>query len=695
MALINTLRNKMGKVVVALVSLAILSFILADLMGPNSTLFGDDNNVGEIAGQTISLKDFQAEVQQRENSYILNTGSVATEKEKPSLRQQAWDFLITRYAFGEQYDELGVRVTGDELWDMMQGKNISPGIKQSFTNPETGEFDRAQFMQFLQQLPSLPGDAQVRWELFKKELKPSRERLKYENLMLLSTYVTSAEAQREYNMQTDQAEVKYLYIPYYAVNDSLVSVTDSELSGYLEKNKEKYKVEETRSMKYISFPVVASAQDSAYVREEMTDLLEEFKTVSDDSVFADVNTDGLNFFGKYHIGNLPQQLQQEIEGLSIGDVKGPYLDGANYKLYKVTDIFEDTIANAKASHILIKGEDDEAEAEAKRILREIRSGASFEDMARQYGTDGTASKGGDLGWFEDGRMVAEFNDAVFDATRTGLINQPVKTQFGYHIIRVDELKTNTAYKIATIEREILPGDETQNAAFRKADEFAAKVDDLDSFDAQAETDTLTIVPANDLAKNAARIGFLGEARQIVRWLFKDASKGNVSEVFELDDQYVVGVMTKETEEGYQSVNSVKGELTAKVRNEKKGEIIINKLSGMSGSLDDIAASYGDDAKVYTSSDLKISSNSLPSVGFDPKAVGRAFSLEAGQKTEPFASENGVLIVETITKTIAPEIADYATYKTQLEQNRKNQTSYNIGEAVKEFADIKDDRFKFY
>ena len=695
MALINTLRNKMGKLVVGLVAVAILSFILADLLGSNSVFLGNDNDVGEIAGETISLQEFQNEVQERENSYILNLGRTATEREKPTLRQQAWELLITRHAFTKQYENVGVMVTSDELWDMMQGKNINPGIKQSFSNPETGEFDRQQFTQFLQQLPSLPGDAQVRWELFKNELKPGRERIKYENLMLLSTHVTSKEAQLEYNTQTDVAEVKYLYIPYYSVNDSLVTVTKSELESYLKENRERYKVEQSRGLKYVAFPVQASPEDSAFVKQEMIDLKEEFKLVSDDSVFASVNTDGLTFFNKYHVGTLPLSLQANVSNLTEGDVRGPYLDGSRYKLHKVTEIFEDTISYARASHILFKGEDDEVLREARRVLNEIRAGASFEDMAREYGTDGTASQGGDLGWFEDGKMVDEFNKVVFSATRTGLVNRPIKTQFGYHIIRVDELKTNTAYRIASVEREILPGDETQNTAYRKADEFANAVDDLASFEEVASSQGLTVTPADKLGINDRRIGVWGEARQVVQWLFKDASIGEISEVFELDNEYLVAVMTNEIEEGYQSVDNVRSELTVKVKNEKKGQIIIDKLAGIAGSLDEIAAEYGEDANVYSSSDLKISSNSLPSVGFDPLAVGMAFSLGSGEKTAPFASENGVLIIEMENKTTAPEIADHATYVTQLEQERRGRASTNISEAIKEFANIKDERYKYY
>src|SRR5690606_37416484 len=119
---------------------------------------------------------------------------------------------------------------------------------------------------------------------------------------------------------------------------------------------------------------------------------------------------------------------------------------------------------------------DEAKAEAQKkaneVLAQIKGGASFEEMARQHGTDGTAAVGGDLGWFTQGRMVKEFEDAVFNFNSTGLLPQPVKTQFGYHIIKVTEPETSLKYQVATVTRNIESSDDTKDEAFRKADELA-------------------------------------------------------------------------------------------------------------------------------------------------------------------------------------------------------------------------------
>jgi peptidyl-prolyl cis-trans isomerase C len=88
----------------------------------------------------------------------------------------------------------------------------------------------------------------------------------------------------------------------------------------------------------------------------------------------------------------------------------------------------------KASHILVKEYDL-----AKKILMEIKKGARFEDMARQYSTCPSKSSGGDLGWFGPGKMVKEFEEAV-KKSGVGAITDPVRTQFGYHIIKVTAKK---------------------------------------------------------------------------------------------------------------------------------------------------------------------------------------------------------------------------------------------------------------
>ncbi len=703
MALIGTLRTKMTKWVVGFVALAIVSFILNDLFGsgPTAIFGGTDNTIGEIAGKEISLEEFQAAVQERENNYILNFGRQAGDREMISLRQQAWDLLIARHAIVPEFEKVGIKVPSDEIWDIIQGKNVDENIKSSFVD-STGAFDRNRLLGYIQSLDAAPvnSEQRIRWDMFKKELSPARERIKYENLLLKTNYVTNEEGEHEYHTQNDVAEVKYLFVPFFGVSDSLVKISDSNLKSYYEKNKEKFKAENTRSISYVTFSIAASSEDTTAIREEMIKLANDFKTVSEDSVFASVNTDGENAFTKYSISSLPSYLNNQKENLTAGMVMAPFIDAGSFKIVKVAKIATDTIFNAKASHILIKWDNttDEAKKAAKdkarKILNEIKAGADFAAKAREFGTDGTSTRGGDLGWFPSGQMVKPFEKAVFDARKTGLLNDVVETDFGYHIISVTELKNNIAYTVATIEREIAPSDETQNEAYRKADTFTGDLSGVDNFKEKAKKENLVVIDANDLGTADRSINNLTDARQLITWLFRDAKIGKISDVVDLNDNYVVAVMTAETEKGFKSLEKVKEEITPAVRNELKGKIIVEKLAAQKGALEEIAKVYAD-ASVGSSSDLKLNTNNLSTAGFDPIAVGKAFSLDNGKRSQPFVGENGVLIIEMQNKTIAPAVGDYSMFKNQALQSLNNQSGFNIVEAIKDASKIEDKRYKFY
>ncbi len=702
MALIGTLRNKMGTWVVVFVFVAISAFVLGDLFSGNSNILSwGQRNVGEIAGKEITIDEYQSAIQERVASFYMSNGVEPNESQMVGVRQQAWDLLVARYAVTPQFEKVGVEVTIEEVTDMISGRNIFDGIKQSFVNQETGEFDRAQLGSYLNQLQSMPPNSEpyIRWQLFQKDLKPSRERIKYENLLLKSNYVTAAEAEREYHLQNDVAEAKYLYIPYHAIPESEAGLTDKDYEDYYNRHKERFKTDGSRDIKYVAFSVQPSAEDSLAVKENLERAVNEFRNASNDSIYAYNNSEGDNPFGTYHTGNLPAFIPNEQ--LTEGNVIGPVLEGETYYVAKITRVFNDTSYAARARHILIRPADDTDAAkkaaleEARTILKDIRGGADFAAKAREFGTDGTASRGGDLGWFSTGQMVAPFEKAVFDATRAGVLPNVVETDFGYHIVEVTEPKTNKAYKIAIVEQQILPSDVSLNDAFRQAEVFASGLSGVKDFEQRAKESNLPVLEAKNVLAGDRRIGALGDARQVVQWLYRDASVGEVSEVFDLTEQYVVAVMTKEIKKGYRPLEEAKTEIKPEVLKIAQGRKIAEKLKGGSGTLEETAQAFGDDANVYSNSDIRLNSNALPTVGFDPKVVGSVFAVADGKRSEPIQGENGVVIIETQNKTVAPALNDYATFKEQLAESSFNLSSMNILEAIRQEADIEDKRFKFF
>ncbi|QNF32562.1 SurA N-terminal domain-containing protein [Adhaeribacter swui] len=702
MSLINKIREKSG-VAVGLIALAMVVFmVLGDLLGPNSRLFGSNNVVGEIAGEKITIEEFDQVLEGIKNNYASQTGKQPNENEMVSLREQAWNQLIVKVAYQKELDRLGISVSEEELIDMVQGNNIHPAIKQAFTNPQTQQFDRSLVKNYLRdQLPKAPLEQQAAWTNFESNLGPERALTKYNNLIRLSNYVTTTEAKQYLEEQNAKASLKYLLVPFSSISDSTIKVTDDQLQAYFDKNKEKYKVEEGRSIEYVTIPVSPSKEDSAATKQEFDDIVKQFATVENDSLFVSANSD-VPFNGQFvNPGSIPDKLKGA--DLQEGAIFGPYLENGMYTIYKVTAVKDNGPASARASHILLRWDNDTpaakaaAKAKAQDVLNQIKGGADFALMARQYGTDGTASVGGDLGYFSEGAMVAPFEKAVFDAKAPGLIPNLVETQFGYHIIKVTSPKTNRSYQIATIQRAVTPSETTRDLAFKKADQIQGESKNAEDFRKNiAQDKTLTKAEAKSIKISDRAVNTLANAREIVRWAFNDKTDvGTVSPVFEVDDQFVVALLTGKNEKGYASIKDIKEELTVAVRNELKSKQITDKLKSMSGSLEQIAAKYGAGATVQTANDVTFAAGNINGLGLEPEVVGSAFGLNPGKRSAPIAGQSGVVLLEVTGVNKTPGDQDIAAARKQLEANRSARIEGGTYQYIREQANIKDERVKFF
>lgn len=703
MALIKKIRQRTG-LAIGVIAVGLIFFLVGgDLLGPNSTLLGSSaNNVGEIAGEDVSYEEYIRKIEEIKISFQQNTGRTPSENEMSTLREQAWQALIVDKVFAEQYEALGLTISDAELVDMVQGKNIIAELRQQLTNPATGEFDRSQLISFLQSLEAAGPEQVAFWEQQEKMFAKGRLRIKYDNLLSTSEYANSKEGKLEHRMANSIADVDHLFIPFYAISDSSIEVSDSELKAYISKYPEKFKVKNAADLEYISFELIPSSEDSTAVISEIKKLTEELRTSDADSAFALRNSEGQIPFVVVAPGEeLPNTLTSNVDDIQVGETYGPFLTNrSSYVTHKVTSKFEGT-PRMRAAHILFGTQElsDDAKAEVKqnaeRVLKEIQNGLDFATAAAQNGQDGTAQRGGDLGWFAKADFVEAFADVSFAAKSTGLINRLVETEYGYHIISVTELPKTTSYKIATIELELGPSDVTRNDVFRRADSFASTSGNTAEFSANAEKDGYRIIQANNVDAFARTLNNLQSAREVVRWAFNEASEGSVSPVFELDNAYIVANLKKKYEEGTASLDQVRQQVLVQVRNDKKAEIIKEKLAGKS-SLEEMQAVFPNEASLDKSPDLRMNASVLPGVGYAPKAIGAAFGLKnSGDISKPIHEDVGIIVIKLNSLTPAADIASYNSYQSQLTLNASQRTAYMIMMALEDLADVKDYRYKFF
>mgnify|MGYP000856129616 FL=1 len=700
MSIINTLREKMGRLLVVVVGLSIMAFVLTDLVGSKTGMSGNDRDVGEIAGETISQDQFVNYVENIKNNYI-QQGMNPNEAMMQNIRNQAWDQMIFDVMYGELYSKVGLTITQDERVDMVQGNNIAPIILQYFGDPSTGQLDRNQLNNFLTQ-GSVDPQARYNWELTESQIASERIRTKYDNLLLKTNYATLAEAQREYDSQLASVNIDYAYFPFDAIDDASVTVTEGELNSYLKANKDQYQVTQSRSIEYTTFQVIPSASDSATYQKDLENIKNQLETTEDDSTFAMINTEQGVGFDTYNAKTLPVDLALNIGGMKQGDVYGPSLTNGVYSLYKLSGVENGDKKFVKASHILFNTEALDATAKraartkANSLLTKIRNGADFAQMARENSEDSSAPLGGDLGWYEENTGWDEaFSAAIFARTRKGLIPRLIESQFGYHIITVEEVPTTKQFKVANIQVLLTPSFETRNIVFQQASEFASVAKSYQDFTDISNERGYPVFSGDNIGPNSNVIGSLVEPRQIVVWLYSEAERGDVKD-FELDDTYVVAVHTNRVEEGTATLASVRTDIESKVRGDKKVEMLKTRVAALSGTLQEMIAAFGETGKFYTTASLKLNTNSLPNVGTAPEAVGAAHSLATpGDRSGVIAAGNGVVVMELRSRSEAADIADYTAYENQLMQRISSQQRYLLAQSMRERASVVDERYKFY
>jgi len=692
MAIIGKIRER-STLVLIIVGGAIMAFVLSDLFS-SQTGGGQRGpiHLAEVNGEKINPQEFDIRVQESYENFKNRSQAELDEASKSQLREAVWNEFLSDMLLGKEMNQLGIKVTTKELFDMVQGENPHPQVVQVFSNPQTGEFNSAAVVQFLQTLTEQDDQTRKQWIDFEKALKRNQQLNKYYLLIKKGVYTPSELAKKQHNDNNSSVSFRYIYKPYSALNDSLVEMSEADIKAYYEDHKEDYEQEASHKITYAYFPVVPSDEDKESTKNWVDDVFDKFKATENDSLFVNANSDERFDPAYYTLKNIPAGLDSSFWNMNVGDIVDPVLLSETYYIRKIKSkkFAPDSV---KASHILISTngrKEADAEALADSLLAVIQSGAStLKELVRFSEDQQSAQDSGNVGWMIEPSGGNQFIDTAF-ASKTGDVKK-VKTQFGFHIMEITE-QTEPTFKIqvATIKREILPGKETFANLFNQANSFSINATDIESFKNLANEQNLQQRVAV-LRENDNFIQGIAASREAVRWV-REASEGDVSEAYDVDDAFIVAVVDEVNAEGASPLEKVRNRVEYLLRLDKKAEQFIGELSSES-SLDDVASNAG--LFVENVENVSFSSPALPDVGLEPKVVATAVSLEQGQKSKPIQGNNGVFVVEVENKQAAIA-SDVSVVRNSITRNVNARVENGaVLTAIKEKADIADNRSKFY
>ncbi|MGK9117173.1 peptidylprolyl isomerase [Olivibacter jilunii] len=701
MGLMTFLRNRAGIIIVVIIGLAIVAFLLGDVIRFGTPFWAShQNEVGNIDGESISYTDFNNQVEQSINNMRQQMGGNMSPQMTSYAVEDAWNQNLRRLLLDKELERIGLGVGKNELQDMVTGKNPSPMIAQNFGNPQTGEIDRNQLNQFLANVAKEPANSELsrQWGTFLEAMRDNRLQQKYNNLVQNSVYVTSLEATEDYNQRNKIANFSYVLLDYASIPDKDIKLTDADYQNYYNEHKAAFKNQmETRSFDYVVFNAQPTAQDTALAKETITKLTEELAKSTNDSLFAVSNSEQKRPVSYIKKGTLSPALDSLVFSAAKGSTVGPVYSNGVYESAKILDV-RNSPDSVTARHILLnpatEGGVDKAMAKADSIKNLILKGGNFAALAVEFGTDGTKDNGGELGTFARGSMIPAFENAVFDAKPGDVF--VLNTQYGVHIIKVDAQKgMSKVVKAAIIDKSVSSSNETLRAAYSKASDFFGKANSQ-NFAEEAKKAGLTVEHADNITPMQGYLPNLETPREVIKWAFK-AEKGDLTDkVYELDNQYVIAKLTNIRPKGQLSLEDVKKEIEPAVLNKVKATRLAQKLNdALQGakSIDQIAQKVGKTPKAEQN--IVFANPILPGVAQENKVVGTVFGLQPKQLSKPIEGNQGVYVVQVTDFVNPPALDKVDQQKQQVRQQLRQRASNQSFQALLDKADIKDNRVRFY
>lgn len=650
MGLMNKLRDKTHIILIILIIAFLATIVFEWGMDYLGLRGGEVTELGSVNGQVIKFADFESQVNFAIDQQRQQTGEDPDENVVKMIRDQVWEQMVSQILAEQEIKRLGITVTNQEIlnWVYNSPQTLPDVIKRNFID-STGQFNMAVYQQAL---TTKTPEVTKFWAQVEEYLKQTLLSQKLQSVITGTVRVTEAEVMQKFKDENIRASFEYVFLDPNTVMDNQIQVSDDDLKKYYDSHKDDFKREESAKMKYVLFSDAATMEDTIYTEKMMKALAKDLKTLKadDSTTYGIVNDNSLTKFSNTFVK--PNEIAAEVAAFLFSAAKDSVSDiikaSDGFHMVRLIDTKEGTETFSNAQHILINfGTDtNAAKTKADQIAQRLKGGEDFTKLAAENSDDPSNKfNSGDLGWFGKGAMVKEFEDAVTGAN-IGDIVGPVKTQFGYHIIKVKG-RQSKEFKFADIKKIAKASTKTKDAARKRAEDFSF-ISKKGNMEEEAKKIGLQVVDIPNYITKGSFVPGAGQNSSVTKFALTE-EKGAVSDPMKIQTGYAVYVISEKFPEGHFSYDELKvQQLPLLVKTEKKLDLIKQQAADLKSKIQggDINSLKNINPQIaIQKADTVTVALPSPMIGADFDFANAVYKLQNGQISEPIRTARGYYIVQ--------------------------------------------------
>ncbi len=659
MAALGTIRKR-GALLIGIVGLGLFGFIAGDVFRSCETQSNEQRmQVGEVLGEKISVQEFQTQVDELQEVYKIMQGrDNFTEDELNMIKDEAWNMYVNMSVLNAEAEKVGLTVTDEELQNVItDGTNQMLRNITIFVNPQTGRFDASALQEFLTayktmnaaENPQMAEQYQMiykYWKFMEKNLRQNLLANKYQALMgscLLSNPVAAKAAFDNKNVVSD---ILLVSVPYSSISDSVVKVSDADIKAKYEEDKEKMRAEiETRDIKYVTYPVVASDADRAALMASLNDVASQLKDAKNPAELVRKAQSLYSYSGLPVSKNAySADIAEAIDTMKVGQVMSPFETRGDNTFNVIKLVSKVTAPDSiEYRRIAVGGATmDAAKQTADSIVLALKGGAVFDSLAVKYGQTG-AKEWMTTAGYEKAQIIPADDKKFIEAVLALGVNETKVLELSNYCVVLQGLDRRAMidkYVAAVVKAPINFSDETYSTAYNKFSQYVSESQTLAALEENAAKYGFVVMPAENVANSVHNIANVSGTGDALKWLFDEAEVGDVSPLYECgnNDRLMVVALAGVNPKGYMKLDKVKSYLEQEIVLDKKYDASKQQFDGVK----DLAAAYDKGMQVDTIPGITFATPVyLSKIGMPESALSAAVAAtEEGKFSTAVVKGNG-------------------------------------------------------